>query len=80
MEQSGGGKTRGCFCLKEQECGVSFRRQRDTEGRGWQPSEVSEAATETPLDARGCIPAHMGSLEHGGRQWGLEIPMRGSCC
>lgn len=42
-------ETRGCFCLNQQECGVSFRRQRDTEGSGWQPSAVSEAATKTPL-------------------------------
>ncbi|KAF6109610.1 hypothetical protein HJG60_010863 [Phyllostomus discolor] len=36
---------------------------------------VSEAATKASLDAPGYIPAHVGSLEHRGKQTvGLEIP------
>lgn len=46
---------------------MSFRRRRDTEGRGWQPSAVSEAATKTPLMLVGA-PQHTRAASDTGSQ------------
>lgn len=59
---------------------MSFQWQRDTEGSGWQPSAVPEAAMQTPLMLVGAPQHTQQPRTSAARQRGLEIPMPGSCC
>lgn len=59
---------------------MSFLRQRGTEGSGWQPSAVSEAAMDTP-DACGCTQHTTGGLGHqqpdsGGWRYPRRVPAK----
>lgn len=75
MERSGGGQTRGCFSVSEQECGLS----EPSGAEGHRGDErlaakwgVCGGHRNTPRRC-GYIPAHMASLEHRDRRIeGLE--------